>query len=523
MSYIGNNPTSPAVLSRHYVLDTIVFNGINDTFTLSVDAVPQNIVDPANCIITINGVLQSPEVAYNISGTTIVFTSVPESGSSFSGIILGSSYQTNIPIEGSIGEAQLQFGSVNLAGDKVTGVLPIANGGTGSSSNTIVTSVNGASGAITNPRAGSLKSATTDIDVMASAAPTAGQVLTASSSTTASWQTPFVATDAKWTAITSTGTYTVPANISSIRCYALGAGGNGGAYTGNLNGNGGGGGGGGGMAYGDIAVTAGQSVTVTISAGVSTVTIGGTTYLTANPGGSGGSGAIPVAGGTAGTASKHASVTSGGAYSGASGAGFNTSDVYGCSGGSSGSPLGAGRAGASAAGGAGWGAAATIGERAGAGTGGAGGGGQGGGAGGAASASYRSPGVGRDITNAYTDPLLVHCTSPGGVGSSYISGTFMPPGHAGPGGGGGELSGNTSGRAGNGGFGGGGGGAGYSSVTAFGGNGGFGGGGGSAQCPSTAGVGVGGNGGNGGGGGGATGGTSATGGTGGAAIVLIYA
>ncbi len=162
MSYIGNNPTSPAVLSRHFVLDVITFNGITNTFTLSVDGIPQSVLDPANVIITINGVLQSPEVAYNISGTTIVFTSVPEAGSSFSGIVLGSSYQTNIPLNDTIGTDQLQFsavtsdklqtGAVQLATDKVSGILPVSKGGTGSSTATsVVTSINGQTGAVTIP------------------------------------------------------------------------------------------------------------------------------------------------------------------------------------------------------------------------------------------------------------------------------------------------------------------------------------------------------------------------------------
>ena len=50
-----------------------------------------------------------------------------------------------------------------------------------------------ATGNATNNRAGSLDSATTTVDVSAATAPTVGQVITATSSTAATWQTPSAA------------------------------------------------------------------------------------------------------------------------------------------------------------------------------------------------------------------------------------------------------------------------------------------------------------------------------------------
>lgn len=89
MSYIGNIPNNPAVVARQLVVDTINFDGVSATWPLTVDAVPQTVVSAANLIITVNGVIQAPVVAYNVSGTNLVFTSVPPAGSSFSGVILG--------------------------------------------------------------------------------------------------------------------------------------------------------------------------------------------------------------------------------------------------------------------------------------------------------------------------------------------------------------------------------------------------------------------------------------------------
>jgi len=268
---------------------------------------------------------------------------------------------------------------------------------------------------------------------------------------------------------TASGTFVVPAGVTSIRPYAFGAGAAG--TTTNS-------GGGGGCAYGDIAVTPGASVTLSIASGVAKVTYGGVDLLTANP----------ASGTTGGTASKDASVTNGGAYSG--GAGAATSG-----GASSGSPLGAGVNG-SAAGGSGWGGA---------------GGGLGGGGVGSASASIFG---GSGLPSPSTDPLL-----DGLVGEGATAGVTYG-GSASPGGGGGAGVGttNANGQGGNGGFGGGGGpGIGNGTGSGFGGLGGFGGGGGRGHT----GTGASQSGGAGGYGGGGGQGANAA-GAGGAAVIRIY-
>lgn len=258
---------------------------------------------------------------------------------------------------------------------------------------------------------------------------------------------------------TASSTFVVPADTYVIRSYAFGAGAAG--TTTNS-------GGGGGCAYGDIAVTPGDNVTLTISAGVAKVTLSGVDLLTANP----------ASGTTAGAASKHGSVTNGGAYSGGAG-------VANGGGASSGSPLGAGVNGVASVGGSGWGGAGTA---------------QGGGGVGGPGTSKRG---GDGLSVPSTDPLLDGLTARGGnTGATGASG-----GSGGPGGGGGSAD-----DGGAGGFGGGGGRSSGASGSNFGGDGGFGGGGGWANSGAGGAGGFGGGGGRGGGGGGA----------GGAAVIRIY-
>ena len=267
---------------------------------------------------------------------------------------------------------------------------------------------------------------------------------------------------------TSSSTYTVPVGVSSIRIYAFGGGGlaydqsgAGGAY----------GGGGGGCAFGDLLVMPGEQIVITQTTGNVTVARNSITLLTADRGGdSSGS-----AGGVGGTASISSYIQNGAAYPGGrGGAGSGGSNCGG--GGSSGSPIGPGYNGFF--GGGGWGG---LGNSAGGGAGGAGSGG-GGGAGGAASSN--TGGAGRDVTRAFTDPLLAALTSagdstfqittnsgtayftypseagPGAGGAAAVGGSLAAPGQSGGFGGGGGA-GSSYGSGGQGGFGGGGAGGGH--------------------------------------------------------------
>lgn len=240
----------------------------------------------------------------------------------------------------------------------------------------------------------------------------------------------------------SSTTLVIPNGTFKIRGYAGGKGGNGTGGAAPA-----GAGAGGGFAFGDIAVTPGETLTIDITAGVAKVLRGATALLTANPGNNGSTAADVVGG----TAAIDASVTNGAAYSG--GVGKRSATTW-PGGGSAGSPLGNGYAGG-----------ASTAYEGGGGIGGFGVSGFGGGVGGAASsfgpggaggpassvgASY-GPGPGRVIP--FTDPLLAHCTS----AAEFITASAQFTCVAGPGAGG-LPGGSSSGPGGTGGFGGGGGG-----------------------------------------------------------------
>ena len=238
----------------------------------------------------------------------------------------------------------------------------------------------------------------------------------------------------------SSTSFVVPANVFKIRAYAGGKGGNGFGGTAPA-----GAGSGGGFAFGDIATTPGESLTIDITAGVAKVSRGATDLLIANPGNAGSS-TVNVAGGTA---SINGAITNGAAYAGGIGL-FDASGYPG--GGSAGSLLGAGFSGGAGGGnGGGGGGIGGVGLLAGGGTGGAATAAGPGGAGGPSVASSpMQQGPGRVIP--FADLLLAPCIAAaaatnaagtvvaGGPGAGGHAGTAngAPGGFGGGGGGGGN-------------------------------------------------------------------------------------
>ena len=105
MAYIGRNP----VTGNHILLDTISgsFDGSTTSFTLQSGGVNVVPTTEQSCIISISGVVQYPNDAYTISGSTITFTSAPLSSDTFSGVVLGDTLNIGVPSDATITTAKL--------------------------------------------------------------------------------------------------------------------------------------------------------------------------------------------------------------------------------------------------------------------------------------------------------------------------------------------------------------------------------------------------------------------------------
>jgi hypothetical protein len=125
MAYIGKTP----VVGNFQACDAISTSA-TDTFNLLVGGVAIFPQTAQHCLVSLNGVLQAPISSYTISGSTIVFASALTSADSIDFItILGDTLDLGTPSDSTVTTAKVADGAVDLT-SKVTGALPVANGGT---------------------------------------------------------------------------------------------------------------------------------------------------------------------------------------------------------------------------------------------------------------------------------------------------------------------------------------------------------------------------------------------------------
>ena len=129
MPYVGKTP----VVGNFVKLDAIVTSA-TATYNLLNGGVAYFPQTANNCIVSLNGVIQSPTSAYTISGSTIVFDSALTSADSIDFIlVLGDVLAIGTPSDGTVTNAKIAASTIDLT-TKVTGTLPVANGGTNLSS-----------------------------------------------------------------------------------------------------------------------------------------------------------------------------------------------------------------------------------------------------------------------------------------------------------------------------------------------------------------------------------------------------
>ena len=125
MPYIGNQSTN----SYSSMVKQDLTGASGASVTLSHPVANANEVE-----LYINNVRQEPTTSYTTSGTTLSFVNYTVAASDDIYVIfLGKALQTTVPPDGSVSTAKIADSAVDLT-SKVTGVLPLANGGTGATS-----------------------------------------------------------------------------------------------------------------------------------------------------------------------------------------------------------------------------------------------------------------------------------------------------------------------------------------------------------------------------------------------------
>jgi hypothetical protein len=113
MSYVGNTPTT-----QSFIAGTDYFNGNGSTtaFTLS-----RNVASVNDIQAVVNNVVQVPNDAYNVSGSTITFTSAPSSGTGNVYVrYMSTTTQSITPSQNTVSYSSLNTDMQNLFGQSFT-------------------------------------------------------------------------------------------------------------------------------------------------------------------------------------------------------------------------------------------------------------------------------------------------------------------------------------------------------------------------------------------------------------------
>ena len=216
-----------SALNLYQTITTDTFSGTGSQTVFTMSVAPAN---SASTLVAISGVVQNPS-NYTVSSTTLTFLTAPPSGTNNISV-------RYLGVPGTTSVSSISFGSTGLTPNSsttgavtVAGTLVAANGGTG----------------LTSPG-------------------TAGNLLTSNGTAWTSAPPPAGSVGDRGQVFTSSGTFTVPTGVTSVKVTVVGGGGGGG--FGATSSGGGGGGGGGGVAVEFVTgLTPGGTVAVTVGAG----------------------------------------------------------------------------------------------------------------------------------------------------------------------------------------------------------------------------------------------------------------
>lgn len=108
MAYIGKQP----LVGNYTVLDSLTAT-TTDTYALTKNSVAVFPQTPANCIVSLNGVIQAPFDSYTISGSNIVFASALTASDSIDFItVLGDTLNIGVPSDNTVDTSKLANSSV---------------------------------------------------------------------------------------------------------------------------------------------------------------------------------------------------------------------------------------------------------------------------------------------------------------------------------------------------------------------------------------------------------------------------
>lgn len=109
MSYLGNSPQ----IGQYRKMDNLTFNGVTQTFNITISGVPFNPPTAFAMMVSLNDVILNPNVDFSISGSTISFVTAPAALTPFFGLMFGDTLYTGTPSDATVTNSKIAQGTIN--------------------------------------------------------------------------------------------------------------------------------------------------------------------------------------------------------------------------------------------------------------------------------------------------------------------------------------------------------------------------------------------------------------------------
>lgn len=131
MPYLGRYAHSDRA-TKTRKLDSMAasFNSACTVFSMTSSGVALYPLSARNLLISINGVVQEPDVAYTVSGSTLTFTAAPSTGATFFGVLNSEPYDASVqPVVTSLTTNTANvFGDITITGNTSVGATLTVTG-----------------------------------------------------------------------------------------------------------------------------------------------------------------------------------------------------------------------------------------------------------------------------------------------------------------------------------------------------------------------------------------------------------
>jgi hypothetical protein len=109
MAYLGNTPQ----IGQYRKMDNLVFNGVQQTFDITISGVPFNPPTAFAMMVSLNNVVLNPGVNFSISGSQISFATAPAALTPFFGLLFGDTLYTGTPSDATVTNSKIAQGTIN--------------------------------------------------------------------------------------------------------------------------------------------------------------------------------------------------------------------------------------------------------------------------------------------------------------------------------------------------------------------------------------------------------------------------